>query len=123
MVTLPDQIKKEQQKAKRESLESKFYLQLMAFKLTNGCEKEFLFHPTRKWRVDFAWPAIKLLVEIEGGTKYGNSRHSKGFGFDADAEKYNTASAMGFVLFRFSGEMIKSGEAISFLEKYLKLKA
>lgn len=28
---------------------------------------EYRFHPTRKWRFDFAIPHIKVAIEIEGG--------------------------------------------------------
>lgn len=27
---------------------------------------EHVFHPTRKWRFDFAWPAQKVALEIDG---------------------------------------------------------
>lgn len=113
-------IKKMQDKAKREALELAFKTQLRAVGLFKDCTCEHEFHPTRKWRFDFAWPERKLAIEVEGGTKYGKSRHSKGDGFNNDAEKYNTAAAMGWTLFRFSAEMIKSGKAIMFVEDFLK---
>lgn len=113
-------LKKLEAKAKREALELAFKMQLRAVGLLDGCKCEYEFHSTRKWRFDFAWPEKKLAIEVEGGTKYGNSRHSKGEGFDLDAEKYNTASAIGWTLFRFSSDMIKSGKAILFVQDYFK---
>ena len=115
-------LKKLEAKAKREALELAFKMQLRAVRLLDGCECEHKFHELRKWRFDFAWPDKQLAIEVEGGTKYGNSRHSKGAGFDNDAEKYNTASAMGWTLFRFSSDMIKSGKAIMFVQDYFKMK-
>jgi hypothetical protein len=43
---------------------------------------QLVFHKHRKWRFDFAWPDVKVAVEIQGGafmrrTYYGN-RTSKG---------------------------------------------
>lgn len=117
---LAAQIKKAEQKAKRESLELLFKQHLKAVGLKDGWQCEYLFHPTRKWRFDFAWPDMKLAVEVEGGTEWGDSRHSKGDGFDKDAEKYNTAAAMGWTLFRFSAKMIRTGKAIQFVEDFIK---
>lgn len=120
MTTALQQLEKEQKKAKREHLELTFKLQLKSVGLRDGWKCEYQFHQARKWRFDFAWPDKKLAVEVEGGTKYGNSRHSKGKGFDDDCDKYNTASAMGWTLFRFSSDLIKSGKAILFVQDYLK---
>lgn len=66
----------------------------------------------RKWRFDFAWPHKKVAVEVEGGTHWGKSRHSKGSGFEKDARKYNRAAREGWVVLRYSTGMVKSGEAI-----------
>jgi very-short-patch-repair endonuclease len=114
------ELKKAEAKAKREALELTFKQQLRAIGLVEWFKCEYEFHPKRKWRFDFASPAMKLAIEVEGGTTYGNSRHSYGKGFDDDAEKYNTASALGWTLFRFSSNMIKSGKAIMFVEDFLK---
>jgi len=32
-------------------------------------EREYRFHPRRKWRFDAAWPDAKLAVEVEGGAR------------------------------------------------------
>ena len=57
-------------------------------------EKEFRFHPTRKWRADFAHLPSRTLIEIEGGI-YVNGRHNRGAGFAADLEKYFEAALAG----------------------------
>jgi very-short-patch-repair endonuclease len=80
---------------------------------------EFRFHPVRRWRFDFAWPSLLLAVEVEGGTKWGRSRHSFGEGFDADCEKYNTALLLGWRVLRFSGAMVDNGEALQTIEQAL----
>lgn len=75
-------------------------------------EREFLFLRDRKWRFDFAWPSRKLALEVEGGTSFGRSRHSKGKGFESDAAKYNRAAREGWIVLRYSTRMVTSGEAI-----------
>jgi len=91
-------------------------------------DREFQFHPTRKWRADFVimdprgttWGDYKswdsILVEIEGGT-YSRGRHTRGPGFAKDCEKYNTAAALGWRVFRFPAGMVEDGSAIKFLEE------
>lgn len=74
-------------------------------------EREYRFHPSRRWKFDFAFPALKIAVEIEGGA-WSNGRHNRGSGFRADLEKYNTALLLGWSVFRFTTEMVQSGHAI-----------
>lgn len=79
--------------------------------------REYRFHPERKWRFDFFLVFRKIAIEVEGGL-YGG-RHTKPEGFENDARKYNEAAAMGFLVLRFSTQMVKSGEAINFIEKLI----
>lgn len=63
------------------------------------CVKEFKFHPVRKWRFDYAIPEHKIALEVEGGVWTGG-RHTSSVGFMKDMEKYNTATLMGWRVFR-----------------------
>ena len=83
-------------------------------------EREFRFHPSRKYRFDFAWPDLMLAVETEGGT-WTAGRHTRGKGFESDCRKYNQASLAGWVLLRFTGDMIRSGEALAHIEQAISL--
>lgn len=67
-------------------------------------EREYRFHPTRKWRFDFAWPALKVAVEIEG-----RGRHQTFTGYAADCHKYNEAVALGWRVLRFPAAYTQPG--------------
>lgn len=68
-------------------------------------EPEYRFHPTRKWRFDFAWPDLKLALEVEGGT-WAGGRHTRGAGYERDCEKYSHAAALGWKVMRFTSGQI-----------------
>jgi len=86
-----------------------FHLQLLEAGLLG--EREYKFHPIRRWRIDYAWPEYMLAVEIEGAI-WTQGRHTRGSGFLKDLEKYNTLTLLGWRLLRFSGEWVKHGSAI-----------
>lgn len=67
------------------------------------CITEFQFHPSRKWRFDYALPSLKIAVEVEGGV-FTNGRHVKPLGFLGDMEKYNAAAILGWLLIRTTPE-------------------
>lgn len=69
---------------------------------------EHEFHPTRKWRFDFAWPDHKFAVEIEGGLFKGG-RHQSLSGFLGDCEKYEVALRLGWTVYRVPGPWVKEG--------------
>ena len=63
------------------------------------CIKEHKFHPTRKWRFDYAIPEHKIAIEVEGGVWTGG-RHTSPKGFLGDIEKYNAGTVMGWRILR-----------------------
>lgn len=65
-------------------------------------EEEYQFNPDRKWRFDWAIPALKLAVEYEGGIFMDKSGHTSARGMTKDTEKYNSAQALGWVVLRFT---------------------
>jgi len=81
-------------------------------------EREYRFHPVRRWRADMCWPDKMVMVEVEGGV-FVRGRHNRGAGFVKDCEKYNAAAEMGYRIFRYPAPLIKSGEAIKQLESVL----
>ncbi len=69
--------------------------------LDTGAVAEFKFHPTRKWRADFAIPGAKILIEVDGGV-FSGGRHTRGAGFIKDQEKLNAAACLGYRVLRFT---------------------
>jgi very-short-patch-repair endonuclease len=81
--------------------------------------REFKFHPARRWRFDFCWPARMLAVEIEGGV-WSGGRHTRGKGFTDDCTKYNQAVLLGWRVLRFPVADVESGEALRMIERAIK---
>ncbi|MBQ7017657.1 MAG: hypothetical protein IJN06_01450 [Bacteroidales bacterium] len=95
---IPVKTKKKAQKPAKQPLRDVFTV-ICKTDLKEVCEKEFKFHPVRKWRFDYAFPEHKIALEVEGGVWTGG-RHTSSVGFLNDMEKYNTATLMGWRVFR-----------------------
>jgi very-short-patch-repair endonuclease len=83
-------------------------------------QREFRFHPVRRWRADlyFEAPGMKVAIEIEGGA-FSNGRHTRGTGFIKDMEKYNNMTLAGIRLLRFTPQQIQNNMEIAFVENLL----
>ena len=99
----------------KSDLEALFLFQIRAVGLPEP-ETQYRFASPRRWRFDIAYPDRRLAAEIEGGTWTGG-RHVRGSGFEKDCEKYNEAVLRGWRVFRFTGGMVDSGEAIKMWER------
>lgn len=69
-------------------------------------EREYRFHPSRKWRFDFAWPQSMVAVELEGGV-WTMGRHLRGSGFINDCDKYNAAAELGWIVLRYTTQHLQ----------------
>ena len=85
----------------------------------DGWVREYRFDPSRRWRADFAFPASRILVEVEGGT-WQQGRHTRGAGYASDCEKYNAATEQGWRVLRYTSEMVKSGQAVAQIIRMLE---
>jgi len=105
---------------KKSHLESKFFKDIKTFGIPEP-EREYHFHPTRRWRFDGAYPDKKIAFEIEGGV-YQRGRHTRASGFIGDCEKYNEAARLGWRVFRFPSPWITDKEktAIAYLMMVLE---
>ena len=98
-----------------------FALQIRALQLPSP-EREYRFHPSEMWRFDFAWPAFRVAVEIDGGI-HTQGRHVRGAGFTADCHKLNCAALLDWTVIRLTPDMVRNGEGIAYLEQGLALRA
>ncbi len=83
--------------------------------------REYKFHPTRRWRIDFCWPVEKLAVEIEGGCWIAG-RHTRGTGFQKDMEKYNSLTLAGYSLLRFTPKQVRDGLAAELIAYWFEMR-
>ena len=105
--------------AAQSALEESLALQIRAHQLPEP-QREYEFHPTRRWRFDFSWIHCRLAVEVEGAV-WTRGRHTRGGGFIADCEKYNHAALLGWRVLRVTAEMIDDGRAIDWIYEALRV--
>lgn len=101
-------------------LEDKLAWQIAAAGLAQP-QREVVFAPPRRWRFDFAWPDLKVAVEVEGGI-WIRGGHSRGVGMGRDAAKYNEAALLGWMLIRVTGVTIADGSALAWIERALAIR-
>lgn len=68
---------------------------------------EYTFHPTRKWRYDYAWVDKRVCLEVEGGV-WMAGRHSRGAGMLKDMEKYNAAACLGWRVLKVTPKALQT---------------
>lgn len=100
-------------------------------------EREYRFAPPRRWRADFRlrsnyWVTLNgdrvqmfdntLLIEIDGGG-YVDGRHTRGEGFEKDAEKASAAAILGYRVIRCTPRQVEDGRALSWIRQALGLEA
>jgi len=81
--------------------------------------REFKAVIGRRFRWDFAFEHQKLLVEVQGGI-WTKGKHSTGVGITRDAEKLNFATCAGWRCLCVTGDQIKSGQALRWIQKALR---
>ncbi len=91
-----------------------------------GFQREFVFHPTRKWRLDAADPETLVGVEYDGfvgaSQGYANVGHTSINSMKRDAEKANEAALHGWILIRVNAETVKNGKAWDAVVRALELR-
>lgn len=81
-----------------------------------GWVEEFKFHPTRRFRFDFAFPKQKIAVEVDGSI-WVKGRHNFGKGMVADYVKLNQATLLGWRILRYTPDNLT--EVINDLKEIL----
>ena len=75
---------------------------------------EYRFDEKRRFRFDYAWPTVKLGLEVEGGVWRGYGKagaggaHSHPVNIERDIEKYNLAALAGWRVLRYAPEDLTS---------------
>ena len=101
-------------------LEQDMAFQMRAYKISDLFEREYRFHPTRKWRLDFAYVEKKIGIELQGGIFGRKSGHNTGVGIRNGMGKLNEAQRLGWRVFYFYVDDVKSGKAINFIIEILR---
>lgn len=94
---------------------------------------EYKFHPTRRWKIDFAWPEVKLAVEIEGGIfgigkpcplckRRSVGAHTSIQRLKSDLEKYNALALAGWRLLRFTPDQVRNGSAAEIIRQFFAIR-
>lgn len=59
---------------------------------------EHRFDAVRRWRIDIAWPAYRVALEVQGGL-FVQGRHTRGAALLKEHEKLNALAAADWVVF------------------------
>lgn len=104
-----------------ETLEDQFFDQITLAGLP-APEREHRFHPSRRWRFDFAWPSWKLAVEIDGGTfaRGRTSGHTSISGMARDREKDAEAAILGWAVLRVDAKRVADGTGLEWVRRWIK---
>jgi very-short-patch-repair endonuclease len=78
--------------------------------------QEYVFAPPRKWRFDFAWPASRIALEVDGGV-WVSGRHTRGAGWLKDAEKMNEAAAMGWRVLHITPQQMTEARTFQWIQR------
>lgn len=118
VMTPAEVLKREEALARREKLELTLLQQVRAERSLMQPVRQALFHHTRKWRFDLAWPGSMLAVEVDGLTHTGG-RHQTVAGFSEDCVKLNEAALLGWRVLRVTAKHIRSGVALEWIRRAL----
>lgn len=83
---------------------------------------EYRFHAVRRFRFDFAWPTLRVALEVDGGV-WTKGAHGRGTGIVRDQEKHNYAACMGWVVIRCVPKDLHSAATFAFLKQAMKVNA
>lgn len=79
---------------------------------------EYKFHPTRRWKLDYAFVDHKLALEVEGGV-WIIGRHQRPKGFLKDMEKYSEAAIAGWCVIRVTPKELCTQKTIELITRAL----
>ncbi|MGE0227776.1 MAG: endonuclease domain-containing protein [Dehalococcoidia bacterium] len=81
--------------------------------------RQHQYVPGRRFKADFAFPELRLLIEVQGGV-YTGQAHGSVSGVLRDNERLNLATLHGWSVLRFTPDDVASGAALTAIEDYLE---
>lgn len=75
---------------------------------TEGLEREYRFHQTRRWRFDYAWPSFMLAVEIHG-FGWGHQTMKQ---MSSNREKVREAIKLGWRVMEYTSRCLGSRQKV-----------
>jgi hypothetical protein len=69
------------------------------------------FTPLRGWRFDFAWPGLRIALEVDGGLFSGGA-HTRGAALLQEYDKLNAAASLGWRIFYCTPRQLKHMPAV-----------
>ena len=82
-------------------------------------ERQAALVPSRRFRFDLCWPAVRLAVEVQGGIFLPKGAHTSGKGVTRDCEKAALAMIEGWRVLPVTGGQVRSGLALKWIERLL----
>ncbi len=71
--------------------------------------------PSRKYQADFAFPAHRLLVEVDGGAHYATKRQGQ-----HDTERRGLAASIGWTICPVTPEQVRDGSAVELVKRAIE---
>jgi very-short-patch-repair endonuclease len=119
---LPSKLARKIKRNKNERFENDLAMQIRAHKMPEP-ERQYRFAEPRKFAADFAWPGLRVLIEVQGGIWMpGGGAHSRPMNIERDVEKLQLAAIYGWTLVPVTTKQVKNGEAIAVLERVLAVR-
>jgi very-short-patch-repair endonuclease len=82
-------------------------------------QRNFRFHPTRRFEIDWAWPTLKVGIEIQGGIWVGGA-HARPMNIVRDMTKHNLLLDFGWRVWHYTPKEVVDGIAAEHLDKVLR---
>ena len=85
--------------------------------------REFIFHPTRKWRADVLIHELKIICEYHGGLFMARKGgHQTAQGARNDWQKANEAQLLGFWFLQFGPDEVRTGDSMNTIKRAMELR-
>ena len=115
------QMKKRQQNAVRELLKDDLLGRVLSSTGETGVLEYRFAAPERRWRADFAWPRLRVALEIDGGT-WVSGRHNRPGSVLKDMEKGNGYAVRGWLALHTPWAWVEDGSILPHLIRTIRLR-